>query len=122
MVKVSVETEDVLGEERRRFERAEVVVRIEYATVDDLFSEFTHDINEGGVFIETEAPQAIGTTVDLQFYLPGSSDPIKAAGLVVRVSEDHDSGPIGMAVEFESLPPDARERINGLIRSMRSHG
>ena len=123
MSKVSIETVDCLvAEDRRRFERAELVVRIEYSTVDDLFSEFTRDINEGGVFIETEDPQGIGTTVDLQFYLPGSTDPVKAAGLVVRVGDGSDGGPIGMAVEFENLPTAARERINDLIRSMRSHG
>jgi hypothetical protein len=42
--------------ERRRSNRAEMVVHIDYATVDELFSEFTRDINEGGLFIETEKP------------------------------------------------------------------
>jgi len=123
MAKVSVETiDEVEAEDRRRFERAGLVVRIEYSTVDDLFSEFTRDINEGGVFIETEDPQEIGTTVDLQFHLPGSADPLKAAGLVVRQTDGRDGEPVGMAVEFESLPVEARERINDLIRAMRAHG
>ena len=122
MSKVSVEIADALVEDRRRFERADLVVRIEYSTVDDLFSEFTRDVNEGGVFIETEDPQEIGTTVDLLFQLPGSTDPVKAAGLVVRNSDGSDGGPIGMAIEFENLAADARERINSLIRSMRAHG
>ncbi len=121
MTKVSIETEgSSSGADRRRFERAEVVVQIEYSTVDDLFSEFTRDINEGGLFIETEDPLALGTTVDLQFLLPGSSDPIKAAAEIVRLSDGSDGEPVGMAVEFDSLPADARKRINELIRSMRS--
>ena len=118
MTKVTLETSEGLdAADRRRFERAEVIVSIEYSTIDDLFSEFTRDINASGVFIETDDPQAIGTTVDLQFHLPGSTDPIKALGLVVRLG---DGGLRGMAVEFESLAADARERINDLIRSMRS--
>ncbi|MEE2663203.1 MAG: TIGR02266 family protein [Myxococcota bacterium] len=121
MTKVSIETEgSSSGADRRRFERAEVVVQIEYSTVDDLFSEFTRDINEGGLFIETEDPLALGTTVDLQFLLPGSSDPIKAAAEIVRLSDGSGGEPVGMAVEFDSLPADARKRINELIRSMRS--
>ena len=121
MTKVSIETEGSSGgADRRRFERAEVVVQIEYSTIDDLFSEFTRDINEGGLFIETEDPLALGTTVDLQFLLPGSSDPIKAAAEIVRLSDGSDGEPVGMAVEFDSLPADARKRINELIRSMRS--
>lgn len=121
MTKVSIETEgSSSGADRRRFERAEVVVQIEYSTVDDLFSEFTRDINEGGLFIETEDPLALGTIVDLQFLLPGSSDPIKAAAEIVRLSDGSGGEPVGMAVEFDSLPADARKRINELIRSMRS--
>lgn len=121
MTKVSIETEgSSSGADRRRFERAEVVVQIEYSTIDDLFSEFTRDINEGGLFIETEDPLALGTIVDLQFLLPGSSDPIKAAAEIVRLSDGSDGEPVGMAVEFDSLPADARKRINELIRSMRS--
>ena len=108
------------GDERRRSERAGLVVRIEYSTVDDLFSEFTRDINEGGVFIETETPEEIGATIDLQFYLPGSSDPVKATGTVVRRNDGSKPGQLGMGVEFEHLSPETRARINDLIRSMRS--
>ena len=115
MAKVSVES-GADPEERRRFERTDLVVRIEYSTVDDFFAEFTRDINEGGVYIETDSPQEVGTNVDLQFHLPGSTDPVKAVGLVVRSTD------VGMAVEFEGLPPEARERINDLVRSMRSRG
>jgi len=123
MARVKIETEESSGgADRRRFERADVVVEIEYSTVDELFSEFTRDINEGGVFIETDNPQAVGTTVDLQFLLPGSSDPIKAAAQIVRLSDGSGGEPVGMAVEFDSLPTDARKRINELIRSMRSRG
>jgi uncharacterized protein (TIGR02266 family) len=128
MAKVSVETgpepEPKKGSaaDRRRFERTELVVSIEYSTVDDFFSEFTRDINEGGVFIETERPQPVGTTVDLQFHLPGSEDPVKAVGLVVRSGDGTDGSPIGMAVEFDGLSSDARERIDEIVRSMRSRG
>ena len=109
------------GDDRRRSERADLVVRIEYSTVDDLFSEFTRDINEGGVFIETEHPQEIGATIDLQFHLPGSPDPIKAVGTVVRRNDGSEPGLLGMGVEFESLSSETRARINDLIRSMRSN-
>jgi uncharacterized protein (TIGR02266 family) len=123
MAKVSLETgPDPSEDDRRRFERTDLVVSIEYSTVDDFFSEFTRDINEGGVFIETERPQPLGTTVDLQFHLPGSDDPVKAVGLVVRSSDGSDGSPMGMAVEFDGLSADARERIDGLVRSMRSLG
>ncbi len=117
----NIDGEGEQGEDdRRRSERADLVVRIEYSTVDDLFSEFTRDINEGGVFIETENPQPIGATIDLQFQLPGSSDPVKAVGTVVRCNDGGAPGQLGMGVEFESLSSETRARINQIIRSMRS--
>jgi uncharacterized protein (TIGR02266 family) len=120
MARISVETSghsDV--DERRRFERTELIVRVEYATVDDLFSEFTRDINEGGVFIETTEPQELGTAVAMQFHLAGADEPVKTSGIVVRVSDGSDGGTAGMGVEFENLPPDAREQIDRMIKSLK---
>jgi len=118
--RTSVERVAETEEERRRFERADLVVRIEYTSIDDLFSEFTHDINEGGLFIETEQPCAIGSTVQLQFHLPGSDAPVKTRGIVVRHDDGADGRAPGMAVEFDELDPAERERINTVVRSMRT--
>ena len=120
MARVSVESaEPSLSDDRRRWERTDLVVRVEYSTVDDLFSEFTRDINEGGVFIETDDPQPLGTAVTLQFHLPGAPDPVKTSGIVVRSNDGTTGEPMGMAVEFEELPSNAREKINEMIRSLK---
>ena len=108
---------ETLSEERRKTRRADVVVRVQYATVDELFSEFSRNINEGGLFIETDAPSPLETLVQLQFELPGSPEPVKATGRVVRHAEAGE--PQGMAVEFEELDPDARERINQIVAQLR---
>jgi uncharacterized protein (TIGR02266 family) len=71
--------------ERRRSDRAPVVVRIEYSTVDALFSDFTRNINEGGIFVETEEPIPLDEKVDLKLRLPGSNDLVHVQGRVVRV-------------------------------------
>ena len=103
--------------ERRRTPRAPIVVRIEYATVDALFSEFTRNINEGGVFIETDTPAPLESVVELFFKLPGDADPLKVQGRVVRLEAD---GAPGMGVEFENLDRRAQERINALVKHLRS--
>ena len=107
-------------DERRRWERTELVVRIEYSTVDDLFAEFTRDINTGGVFIETPDPQEVGTAVAMQFHLAGADEPVVTSGLVVRVSDGTDGSSSGMAIEFENLPSDAREQIDRMIKSLKN--
>ena len=55
--------------ERRRWERTDLVVRVDYKTVDELFSEFARNINEGGLFVETDSPPPLGSSVALQFQI-----------------------------------------------------
>ncbi|MBW2242445.1 MAG: PilZ domain-containing protein [Deltaproteobacteria bacterium] len=100
--------------DRRHSDRAPVTVRIAYETVDSLFSEFTRNINEGGVFIETEQPLGLEEQVQLQFQLPGDEEPVKLSGRVVRVESS------GMGIEFGELDAIARERINQLVVQLRT--
>lgn len=104
--------------ERRQADRAGVTVRVEVASVDALFSEFTRNINEGGMFIATDKPLAIDESLELHFQLPGTGEPVKATGRVVRIQEE----PPGMGIEFEELDRAARERINELVLELRTRG
>jgi type IV pilus assembly protein PilZ len=112
-VQEAVSPQFIEGIERRDSPRADLVVRVNYQTVDALFSEFARNINEGGIFLETEAPQPLGSTVELEFKLPGSEAPVEVAGLVVRVE------PGGMGIEFDELGPEHRRRINQIVRNLR---
>ncbi len=110
--------------ERRDSPRADIVVRVNYQNVDSLFSEFARNINDGGLFVETETPQPIGTKVELEFKLPGADQPIKVVGNVVRsVSADQvdSDGAAGMGIEFENLDSDVRQQINEIIQKLRSN-
>jgi len=111
------------GIERRASPRAELVVRVNYQTVDSLFSEFARNINDGGIFVETETPQPIGTSVELEFKLPGADRPIEVIGNVVRSIGADQAGPdgaVGMGIEFENLDSDVRQQINEIIQKLRS--
>ncbi len=109
--------------DRRRTPRSPLVVRVAYATVDALFSEFTRNVNEGGLFIETEAPPPMETRVALEFQLPGSEEPIRARGRVAWIrGASPEEGPAGMGVEFEQLGSEARQHIDALVRKLRSAG
>lgn len=124
MSKVSIE---VAGEgaleddaERRRFGRSDLLVRVEYSTIDEIFSEFTRDINEGGLFIETEKPRPTGTEVAMRFNLPGNNAPLQTIGRVVWVRSASDQIPAGMGIEFDELSSEDRDRIDSMIRSLRN--
>lgn len=104
---------------RRRWERIEMVVRVDYKTVDELFSDFARNINEGGVFVETDTPCELGSTVAMQFQVPGSEDPIQVMGRVARIADGDHREPPGMGIEFEDLDEQSRMLINNLVRNLR---
>lgn len=106
--------------ERRRTERAPVVVRIEYSTVDALFSDFTRNINEGGIFVETDEAIPLDEKVELKLRLPGSAEVVHVRGRVVRSEPTTDLAPGGIAIEFEELDRPARELINAAVRRLRN--
>ena len=106
--------------ERRRTDRSLVTVRIDYATVDEMFSEFTRDINEGGLFIETEKPHRPGTEVSMQFHLPGSSEALRTIGRVVRVTSGSVGSLPGMGIEFDELTSEDRVKIDRIVRALRA--
>ena len=118
-MKTRIEKNDVHGIERRRSERVDLVVRVDYKTVDELFSEFARNINEGGLFVETDTPQELGSSVALHFRVPGSPDPIQVMGRVVRVTPGDLHDPPGMGIEFEDLDKQSRDEINNLVRNLR---
>ena len=105
--------------DRRRFERVGLMVRVDYKTVDELFSEFARNINEGGLFVETESPPAVGAAVALEFSIPGSDEPIQVMGRVVRITDGGREEPPGMGIEFEDLDEQSRNTINDLVRNLR---
>lgn len=112
-------TREKVSVERRNSARVGLVARVNYKTVDDLFSEFARNINEGGLFIETEEPPEIGAAIALEFQIPETDSPIQLQGRVVRISDGLSHEPPGMGVQFEDLDSEARSTINELIRGLR---
>ena len=53
----------IIQPDRRRLARERAEIQVQYESVDELFSEFTRDINEGGVFVATpNASSTLGIT------------------------------------------------------------
>ena len=105
--------------ERRLSEREPVTVRVDYSTIDAMFSEFTRNINEGGLFIESETLLTPDEQVQLHFRLPGVEDLFKVSGRVAWIREPGGEEPAGMGIEFENLDAQARGRIDEIIQGLR---
>jgi uncharacterized protein (TIGR02266 family) len=74
-------------QDRRRSTREDLKIPVDYSAVDAFFSEFTTNVNEGGMFIATETPSPLGTDVRLEFRLPGLDHPVNVSGRVAWVSD-----------------------------------
>jgi type IV pilus assembly protein PilZ len=113
--------------EKRRTPRAPVSIRIDYSTVDHLFWDFASNINEGGLFVESNNPLDVGTTVQLKFFLPDLESPIETLGEVVWVGSnafdsDQEGGSpdsIGMGIQFKEIGEESKQAINLLIKELR---
>ena len=79
-----------MPEERRKFARLNILVDVSYtkhATNEKRKLSLTRNISRGGVcFVGYEKVQD-NDTIDLNVYLPGSAEPVKAIGKVVWVRE-----------------------------------
>lgn len=105
--------------DRRLHERENLKIPVDYSAVDAFFSEFTTNINEGGMFIETDTPAPLDSEVQLQFRLPNLERPVKVSGRVAWISDGKGESPPGMGIEFQELAPEVRRTINDLVRQLR---
>jgi uncharacterized protein (TIGR02266 family) len=107
---------------KRRSRRKPFVIRVDYGTVDELFSDFSTNISEGGIFIETTKHHLPGSPVRLEFSLPGATQPVRVSGRViwVRKAGEAADGPPGLGVQFEDLSRETKEQINRIARNLRS--
>ncbi len=110
------------GSERRRHERVPLKIPVDYTSVDAFFTEFSSNINEGGMFVEMENGPDLGTQVALQFDLPGHEESVQVEGRVAWVSDGKDDSAPGVGIQFQNLPSDVRDTINRVVRKLRTLG
>ncbi len=67
----------IVQPDRRRSPRECAEIQVQYESIDELFTEFTRDINEGGVFVATETPLSLDEPVEMSFRLPGGVESIR---------------------------------------------
>ncbi len=108
------------SEERRSTSREPIKIPIDYSAVDVFFSEFASNINEGGMFIETDTPAELEDVVQLQMRFPELEGPVQVGGRVAWTSDGKDGSPPGMGIEFLELSAATRDTINQVVQKLRA--
>lgn len=80
---------------------------IEYATDQELAADFIQNLSQGGAFVRTPAPPAVGTEVELELRLPNGGE-LHATAIVAFTNAN------GMGVRFQ-LAPDAQEILSNAM-------
>lgn len=106
------------GMAARSHSRVRLQAAISLGSDSNFFTGFSTDISEGGVFVATVDTVPRGTTVDLDFTLPGGR-PLKASGVVRWMREPNDHMPElmpGVGVQFQELAPEVASQISDFVR------
>ena len=107
--------------ERRKKSRMPIIIQINYHTVDSFFRDFADDLSAEGMFIATQEPLEPGTKLSLEFLLPGCNYPIRVKAEVMwNRDETSVEQRRGMGIKFENLSPDAKDKINTIVKRLRS--
>ena len=73
--------------EKRKYVRSNGLVLVEYKNLQFEGKSSAFDSSGAGVRITTDKQVEVGTHIELEIYLPGDSQPIKASGVVVWVQK-----------------------------------
>lgn len=100
--------------------RTPVSVKIKFksTSLDHFVERYSADISEGGIFIRTPKPLAVGTALTFEFQLQDGSPLLSGSGNVVWVREDDSSKETvspGMGVRFEELPEQSQAVLKSVL-------
>lgn len=91
-------------DDRRRFDRAPIELKVEYKRLNTFFADYTKNISRGGTFIATQKPLPIGTEFVFALGIPAMSEPLRLRGKVIWTTLPADAtnaNPAGMGIEFQ---------------------
>ncbi len=98
----------IAGRPKRRYRRRTVRISVEYLSDTGLHCERATTLGAGGLFIETDSPEAAGSLLKLRFQLSEMGAHHEIEGRVVWSTgvEDDDTGVTGMGIEFLNRTTD----------------
>lgn len=101
--------------ERRSSARVALDVEVTLSSDSQFFAGLSGDVSEGGLFVQTYRPYAVGCRVMISFSLPAGE--IRAPGTVRWVRPAADGAPPGLGIAFESLTSAERACIEAFCRA-----
>ncbi len=106
-------------------ERFEVFHRVRFQWNGKTFSEFTENLNQGGVYIATEEPIEPETVLTIDLELPGHPGPLQFKGRVThrleeKIARETGRSP-GIGIQFIDLNQDVQAYLQHYVCRLKIH-
>ena len=104
----------------RQGKRTPVTLKIKFKseTLEQFIERYAVDVSQGGIFIRTKEPLAVGTQMRFEFQLRDASPLIAGEGTVVWTRENDPSRPAiapGMGVRFDRLAEGSQSVLERIL-------
>jgi uncharacterized protein (TIGR02266 family) len=101
-------------------------ITLKYPDVKTFVEKFASNVSEGGIFIASRAPKAVGTRVRFELFLAdGATKLLRGEGLVAWVREfdaKQPGKPHGMGLKFAKLDADSKKLVQQILTFKRERG
>ena len=108
-------------DEKRNQPRVMVRALVDYESNGTYLYDYSNDLSEGGIFIETDNPLPQGSELTLRFTLPDVDRVFEIKGVVAWVNGvDNKSKKMlmGMGVEFTNMEGDDKSTLDEYIKKL----
>jgi uncharacterized protein (TIGR02266 family) len=100
-------------DDRRKAQRVEILLKVEYLYPRDLLHDYITDLGEGGMFIHTPVAFRPGDALRFNLSFPGLLAPIELQGVVRWRQSPEESEMAGVGIEFgQPIPPVLKDIIS----------
>ncbi len=106
--------------ERRNEQRVSVRAGVTMNSESNFYIGLANNISEGGIFLATYDLLPVGSTIEVEFRLPGNDKPIRASAEVRwhrQVAISHDDAPVGFGAQFVSIDEADKKRLQEFVDS-----
>ncbi|MCX8042537.1 MAG: TIGR02266 family protein [Desulfobacterota bacterium] len=110
-------------QEHRKSPRCETKIDILFKESGAFIRSYMLNVSNGGLFLKTDKPLPIDTTVTLLIRLPGQSEPMELQGCVVWTNPrgKNTTFPCGMGIQFTNITPEQKKIIDDFVAQHREH-